>query len=125
VPARIGGDEFVVLLAPAGSVDELRALAADVQRALQAPLPIGGYLFSPGVSVGYALSGVNARDPDELIQVADQAMYSAKAERRENGARTHWEELPVSSEPAAAGPDPVAEWEKAMKAAREAVLFEK
>jgi diguanylate cyclase len=125
VPARIGGDEFVVLLTPAGSADELRALAADVQRALQAPLPIGAYLFSPGVSVGYALSGVDARDADELIQVADQAMYLAKAERRENGARTHWEALPAPDEHAAAAPDPVAEWEKAMKAAREAVLFEK
>jgi diguanylate cyclase (GGDEF)-like protein len=125
VPARIGGDEFVVLLAPAGSADELRVLAAEVQRALQAPLPIGAYLFSPGVSVGYALSGVDARDADELIQHADQAMYSAKAERRGNGARTHWEELPASNEHAPAGPDPVAEWERAMRAAREAVLFEK
>ena len=125
VPARIGGDEFVVLLAPAGSVDELRALAAEVQRALQAPLPIGAHLFSPGVSVGSALSGVDARDAEELIQLADQAMYSAKAERRENGARTHWEELPASAAHAADGPDPVAEWERAMKTAREAVLFEK
>jgi hypothetical protein len=52
-------------------------------------------------------------------------MYLAKAERRENGARTHWEALPAPAEHAAAGPDPVAEWERAMKAAREAVLFEK
>jgi diguanylate cyclase (GGDEF)-like protein len=125
VPARIGGDEFVVLLAPAGSPDELRALAADVQRALQAPLPIGAYLFSPGVSVGYALSGVDARDVDELMQLADQAMYAAKAQRRESGARTQWEALPETDVPAPAVPDPVAEWERAMKAARESVLFDK
>ena len=125
VPARIGGDEFVVLLAPAGSAEELRALAAEVQRALQAPLPIGAYLFSPGVSVGCALSGVDARDADELIQLADQAMYVAKTERRGVGACTHWEELPASNEHAATARDAVAEWDKAMKTAREAVLFEK
>ncbi|HSD52985.1 MAG TPA: diguanylate cyclase [Burkholderiales bacterium] len=125
VPARIGGDEFVVLLAPAGSADDLRALAAEVQRALQAPLPIGAYLFSPGVSVGCALSGVDARDADELIQLADQAMYAAKTERRGVGTRTHWAELPASNEHAAPPRDAVAQWDKAMKTAREAVLFEK
>jgi diguanylate cyclase (GGDEF)-like protein len=125
VPARIGGDEFVVLLAPAGSPEELRALASDVQRALQAPLPIGTYLFSPGVSVGYALSGVDARDVDELVQLADQAMYAAKAERRESGARTRWETLPESDASAPAALDPVADWQRAMSASRESVLFEK
>jgi diguanylate cyclase (GGDEF)-like protein len=125
VPARIGGDEFVVLLAPVGSAAELQALAADLQELLQAPLRIGAHLFSPGVSVGCALSGADAQDADELIQHADQAMYSAKSARRGTGARTHWEELPASNETSPAARDPVAEWDKAMKAAREAVLFEK
>jgi diguanylate cyclase (GGDEF)-like protein len=118
-PARIGGDEFVVLLAPGGSVAELRALAAEVQRALQAPLPISGYLFSPGVSVGYALSGVDARDAEELIQHADRAMYAAKAERRGAGARTQWETVPGPGERPPAARDPVVEWERAMKSTRE------
>jgi GGDEF domain-containing protein len=77
------------------------------------------------VSVGCALSGTDAQDADELIQHADQAMYSAKSARRGTGARTHWEELPASNETSPAARDPVAEWDKAMKAAREAVLFEK
>lgn len=125
VPARIGGDEFVVLLAPVGAAAELQALAAELQDALQAPMRIGAYLLSPGVSVGCALSGTDATDADELVQVADQAMYAAKTERRGAGARTRWEALPASREDAPATNDPVAEWEKAMKAARETVLFEK
>ena len=125
VPARIGGDEFVVLLAPVRSGAELQALAADVQQLLQAPLRIDAYLFSPGVSVGYAMSGAPAKDADELIGLADQAMYASKSERRDAGARTQWEKLPDSDKDAAAAPDPVAEWERAMQATRNSVLFDK
>jgi diguanylate cyclase (GGDEF)-like protein len=125
VPARIGGDEFVVLLAPAGSTDELQALAADVQQLLQAPLRVDTYLFSPGVSVGYAMSGAHAKDAEELIELADQAMYAAKSARRDAGARTQWEKLPDPGTGATAVRDPVTEWERAMQAARNAVLFDK
>jgi diguanylate cyclase (GGDEF)-like protein len=124
VPARIGGDEFVVLLAPAGSAAELPALAADVQQLLQAPLRVDAYLFQPGVSVGYAMSGAHAKDAEELIELADQAMYAAKSARRDAGARTRWEKLSNPGTGPTAVSDPVAEWERAMQAARNAVLFD-
>lgn len=125
IPARIGGDEFVVLLAPAGSAAELQVLAADVQQVLQAPLRVDAYLFAPGVSVGYAMSGTHAKDAEELIELADQAMYAAKSARRDAGARTQWEKLPSAGTGATAVQDPVAEWERAMQAAKNAVLFDK
>jgi diguanylate cyclase (GGDEF)-like protein len=125
VPARIGGDEFVVLLAPTGSAAELNAAAAKLQSALQAPMRVGAYLLSPGVSIGCALSGADATDADELVHLADQAMYSAKSERRGAGARTEWEELPDAGEDSpVATDDPAVEWERAMKAARVTVLFD-
>jgi diguanylate cyclase (GGDEF)-like protein len=125
VPARIGGDEFVVLLSRAGSAAELQSLAADLQQFLQAPLRIDAYLFAPGVSVGYALSGADAKDAEELIGLADQAMYAAKSERRGAGARTQWEKIPGSDQDAPPAHDPVAEWDRAMQAARDALLFDK
>jgi diguanylate cyclase (GGDEF)-like protein len=125
VPARIGGDEFVVLLSRAGSAAELQSLAADLQQFLQAPLRIDAYLFAPGVSVGYALSGADAKDAEELIGLADQAMYAAKSERRGAGARTQWEKIPGSDQDAPPAHDPVTEWDRAMQAARDALLFDK
>ena len=91
VPARIGGDEFVVLVAPVASEREMRALSAEVQQRLQAPLRLGAQLFHPGISVGVAVSPEGATDGDELMQLADRAMYSSKNQRKVAGARTRWE----------------------------------
>jgi diguanylate cyclase (GGDEF)-like protein len=90
-PARIGGDEFVALVSPVASEQEMHALSAEVQRVLQAPMRIGAYIFHPGISVGVAISREGATDGDGLIQLADRAMYSAKNQRKVAGARTRWE----------------------------------
>jgi diguanylate cyclase (GGDEF)-like protein len=89
-PARIGGDEFVVLVAPPHA-DETRGLAHDLQQAIQAPMHIGPHVFYPGVSVGYSVSEATATSADELLHLADQAMYWSKNKRRLAGIRTRWE----------------------------------
>ncbi len=80
IPARYGGDEFVVIL-PSTAKEE----AADVARRLQAAL--GGRSFSvSGTAVRARLSfsyGIScfpddAQDEDELIYAADRAMYRHK-----------------------------------------------
>jgi diguanylate cyclase (GGDEF)-like protein len=91
MPARIGGDEFVVLVSPVGSEEELRALAAKVDRALHAPLPIGRHVFHPGLSIGHAVSGGESMQGAELLELADRAMYLSKQQRRSAGDRTRWE----------------------------------
>jgi diguanylate cyclase (GGDEF)-like protein len=91
VPARIGGDEFVVLVAPVASDGEMDALSAELQRVLQAPLRLGRHLFHPGISIGLAVSPEGATGGEELIRLADRAMYSAKNLRKVAGARTRWE----------------------------------
>jgi diguanylate cyclase (GGDEF)-like protein len=98
MPARIGGDEFVVLVAPVASEDELAALAARLDEALHAPLRIGARVFHPGLSIGHAIAGAGT-EAAELISRADRAMYLAKKQRRSAGGRTRWEE---AREPAAA-----------------------
>lgn len=91
MPARIGGDEFVVLVARAASEAEVAALADRVQSALQAPLPIDGHILYPGVSVGHVSAGASTAHPDELVKLADEAMYSSKSRRKVEGLRTRWE----------------------------------
>ncbi len=126
MPARIGGDEFVVLISPISSEDEVRAFATALQEAIQAPMRIEAHLFHPGVSVGHAIPQA-AASADQLIQVADQAMYSSKNKRRNAGIKTHWEPLPESEEFLAAlsAQAVVDDWEISMKLAREAILFDK
>jgi diguanylate cyclase (GGDEF)-like protein len=98
VTARLGGDEFVVLLPEIGERARLDALAATVQAALHAPVSVGPHVIHPGVSVGAALSGENA-DASQLIDLADRAMYAAKAARRDAGRRTRWETAAEAAQP--------------------------
>jgi diguanylate cyclase (GGDEF)-like protein len=89
VAARMGGDEFVVVLPEIGTRDALAAAAERLQTALHAPLRVGAHILYPGLSVGYALSGVDA-DASRLVDLADQAMYASKQSRRDAGIRTRW-----------------------------------
>ncbi len=102
MPARIGGDEFVVLVSSVGSEEELRALAAKLEGALHAPMRIGAQVFHPGLSIGFAISRGTGMDGEELIELADRAMYLAKKRRRRAGDRTRWEQARLDVAPAKA-----------------------
>jgi diguanylate cyclase (GGDEF)-like protein/PAS domain S-box-containing protein len=75
--ARVGGDEFVVLLGT-GSRAEVTAAEARIRRALARPLRIAGRVVSVSASVGTALP---RRDDstEEILDRADAAMYVDKA----------------------------------------------
>ena len=76
--ARMGGDEYLVLLP---GVD--KALAMEIGQRLsllvQKPFVIEDHHFDISMSVGVAMYPEHGDDPDVLIQRADVAMYSAKA----------------------------------------------
>ncbi len=76
--ARMGGDEFLVLL---NDIDEAHALtvAHRLLEVVRQPLIIEGHNFDISVSIGIALYPRDGDDPDLLIQRADVAMYSAKS----------------------------------------------
>jgi diguanylate cyclase (GGDEF)-like protein/PAS domain S-box-containing protein len=78
--ARIGGDEFTILLNDLGKREEAQAIAGKIEAALAAPFRLSGPSrdVSVGVSIGIALYPEDARDADALVRVADAAMYSAK-----------------------------------------------
>lgn len=77
---RIGGDEFVVVLAPdrRDQADAASELAQRLIAALARPVEIGGQMLSVGVSIGIALHPADGTTPDELLRSADIALYNAK-----------------------------------------------
>lgn len=77
--ARIGGDEFVLLLSELGHDAEqvVHRVATQCINALHAPIPVAGKLCQVGVSIGIAL-GSRHSSSSELMRAADQAMYQAK-----------------------------------------------
>lgn len=78
--ARIGGDEFAVLLGPGLAPGAAEALAGRIVEALGQPVEGAGGLFRLGGSVGIAWSG--AATASDLFVQADAALYAAKAAGR-------------------------------------------
>ena len=74
---RYGGDEFTVLVRGVNSEREAVQIAGRLSEAVSRPLPVDGEEVSVTPSIGIAL-GRGVRRPEELIERADRAMYSAK-----------------------------------------------
>jgi diguanylate cyclase (GGDEF)-like protein len=77
--ARIGGDEFTVLLEDVTDAREAAVVAERVLATLADPVQVAGRELHVSGSIGIALGGPDV-DPHELIRDADVAMYRAKAE---------------------------------------------
>jgi diguanylate cyclase (GGDEF)-like protein/PAS domain S-box-containing protein len=80
--ARLGSDEFAVILdGTAGVADDERA-AARILAALAQPFEREGHSFPVSASIGIARAEPGASDADRLVRDADLAMYAAKSERK-------------------------------------------
>jgi diguanylate cyclase (GGDEF)-like protein len=79
--ARLSGDEFAVLLPRVAGVAAAHAAADRVRRVLEQPFHLDGTLIDLDASIGVALSPHHADDFELLLQRADVARQSAKAER--------------------------------------------
>jgi diguanylate cyclase (GGDEF)-like protein len=80
---RRGGDEFVILLRPCGSRDDVALLCWELATLISMPIKISDELdVRVGVSMGAAFFPFDADGYDELLTRADKAMYAAK-----NGGR--------------------------------------
>jgi diguanylate cyclase (GGDEF)-like protein len=77
--ARVGGDEFVVVLNPPDADVDAAHLTDRINRALEIPIRLpNGDLHLIGVSIGVAVYPDHADSVMTLIQAADDAMYRAK-----------------------------------------------
>ena len=83
--ARIGGDEFGVLLIDVKNRDNIYSIADKLLGVISEPIIYGDDILHVGASIGIALYSNNQQDAMELIRQADTAMYKAK----ENGRSKH------------------------------------
>lgn len=74
---RFGGDEFLVLIAPA-TTEQLHQLGARLLSALGKPVVLAGQTLQVTACLGGVLSGPDALDAETLLRRADLAMYTAK-----------------------------------------------
>jgi diguanylate cyclase (GGDEF)-like protein len=82
--ARIYGDEFVLLCEDLHEAADANGLVERVKRTFDMPFAVGATLLSLSASVGIAHSGPEVEISDELVSVADRAMYVAKRRSREH-----------------------------------------
>ncbi|MET0857324.1 MAG: EAL domain-containing protein [Telluria sp.] len=85
--ARVGGDEFVVLLAQLGNDndtarDAALTVAEKIRRAIGEVFVIDGQSYSSSASIGVTLLPKARQDVHDLLREADTAMYRAKADGR-------------------------------------------
>ena len=86
--ARIGGDEFVIVLDDVAGEHGCAAVAQTIETVLNQAYPVGNRQIYCRSSVGIARFPADGQDQQSLIQSADKAMYREKMrQRREAGAR--------------------------------------
>ena len=77
--ARVGGDEFVLLVESFKNPDELVHLGRKLVASISKPIALdNGVAVGVGASVGFALWPKNGANLDDLLNVADQGMYDCK-----------------------------------------------
>jgi diguanylate cyclase (GGDEF)-like protein/PAS domain S-box-containing protein len=80
--ARIGGDEFVVLLDDIRGDLDAQVVASRLLEILAQPYQIGSHRVNSSVSIGIVTTAHMADDPDSVLRDADIAMYEAKRQGR-------------------------------------------
>lgn len=76
--ARLGGDEFVVLLETDVRPDTPGIIGERIRAGFTFPFDYRGAEVNCGASVGVSLYPDHARDPESLLESADEAMYRVK-----------------------------------------------
>ena len=80
--ARIGGDEFVVCFREIENVDDVSRIAGRLLSELARPYVIDEKTIEIGASAGLALIASSDTEPEEVLRLADVALYKAKTSGR-------------------------------------------
>ncbi len=80
--ARIGGDEFAILVEDVEDASEVHAVADRLQSLLVRPLEMPDGDIQIRVSMGVAFDSDTGKDPETLVRGADDAMYESKRQGR-------------------------------------------
>ena len=84
--ARVGGDDFVLVLCDCGDERQAVTRVRQVRDAVAEPLQLGDQHLVLGCSAGVAVSPADGADADTLVKHAEIAMYRAKSDGR-NGVQ--------------------------------------
>jgi len=76
--ARMGGDEFTVILSKLAAEQDAALVAERILGALGTPFEVSGELRTVGASIGICLYPGGAADVEEIVSHADSAMYQVK-----------------------------------------------
>lgn len=85
IVARIGGDEFGVVLRGVDSAEDIRRVCDKLGLAFAKPFVLGGEPLRIGLSVGYSIFPDEGDDLRSLVDLADRRMYDAKLALRARG----------------------------------------
>ena len=94
--ARIGGDEFIVLIENVESPQDLAQACDKLVSSFDEPFVIEEHPFHMSLSAGVSLYPRDGEDVEELVKNADSAMYAAK-ERGRNGFQFYTEAISQAS----------------------------
>ena len=81
---RLGGDEFLVVLADLTYAEDIAPVAEKIGVAISEPFSLEGQVLSVSASIGVSVFPRDGETPDSLIRNADAAMYLAKEHGRNN-----------------------------------------
>jgi diguanylate cyclase (GGDEF)-like protein len=84
--ARIGGDEFVVVLPGVSDRNQVLQVANNVAEAIAVPVEVEDRLLTTGASLGISMYPIDGEDTDTLLKVADESMYKVKLTHRSRRA---------------------------------------
>ena len=84
--ARVGGDEFILLLPHIANKNDVINSVTRILEAIEAPFDIDGIEIKSTVSIGIAFYPDDAHDRASLIAAADKALYAAKHAGKNNYA---------------------------------------
>ena len=82
--ARIGGDEFVILLPAIETGQDASKVGEKILHALNQPFELAGHTLKIGSSIGVAIYPEHGKEEKLLVKSADIAMYHAKKNGRNN-----------------------------------------
>ncbi|MEQ4531646.1 MAG: bifunctional diguanylate cyclase/phosphodiesterase [Mixta sp.] len=80
--ARIGGDEFAIVLPGLNHTQEASMVAQRLIEAVRPPVNVEGHNLSVGTSIGIAFADDALSSPEQLLRCADMALYEAKRNGR-------------------------------------------
>jgi diguanylate cyclase (GGDEF)-like protein len=92
--ARIGGDEFVAVLARLSCAADAAPVAGKLIASISQPVEFGGRSLAVGASIGIAIFPDHAEDVESLYRLADHAMYRVKKSGKNTYAFADGEMLP-------------------------------